>query len=123
MSWDYYGYYDNDDFLDVDCDDHETPPDAIVIDGPVRAVSKRGDIGTEWWGKQWVTAVNSLYGDTRLQRGRTYARNGSVHRLEISYGMAYAPVQGHRPLPYCVEITLNPFTRTEWDEAFAALAE
>src|SRR5437762_611431 len=126
MSWDYYGYYDDDeddDFIDVDCDEHETPPDAIVIDGPVRAISKRGEIGTEWWGKQWVKAVDSFYHDNRLQRGRSYARNGSVQRLEISYGMAYAPVQGHRRTPYCVEITLNPFRKDEWDAAFAALAE
>jgi uncharacterized Zn finger protein len=125
MSWrDYgdYGYDEYDDFVDVDCDEHETPPDAIVIDGPIHAISKRGEIGTEWWGKQWVAAVDRFYFDNRLQRGRSYARNGSVQRLEISYGSAYAPVQGSRRFPYCVEISLNPFTKAEWDEAFAALA-
>jgi uncharacterized Zn finger protein len=118
-----YDYYDDDDFFDVDCDEHETPPDAAVIDGPIHAVSRRGEIGTEWWGKQWVKAVDRFLFDNRLQRGKSYARNGSVHRLEISYGSAYAPVQGSRRMPYCVEISLNPFTKAEWDEAFAALAE
>jgi uncharacterized Zn finger protein len=117
----YDDFYDDDD--DFDCgDDHESPSDAIIIEGPIRALSKRGDIGTEWWGKQWVAAVESFYHDDRLKRGRTYARNGSVKNLEISHGAAFARVQGSRQFPYCTEIKLNPFTTEEWQHALASLA-
>src|ERR1700738_3772608 len=94
---DYYYYDDDDDdFEDVDCDEHPTPLDAVVIDGPIRANNKRGNFGTTWWGQKFSAAVENFYQDQRLQRGRTYARNGSVQRLEISYGEAFAPVQGSR---------------------------
>jgi uncharacterized Zn finger protein len=121
--WRYDDYYYDDDFEDdVDCgEDHETPAEAIVIEGPLRAISKRGDIGVEWWAKQWVAAVEAFYHDNRLQRGRTYARNGSVRQLEIGHGTAYARVQGSRSFPYCTEITLNPFAAEEWKQALAAL--
>jgi uncharacterized Zn finger protein len=122
--WYYDGYNYDDDFEDdVDCgEDHETPAEAIVIDGPIRAISKRGDIGVEWWGKQWVAAVEAFYHDNRLQRGRSYARNGSVRQLEIGHGTAYARVQGSRRFPYCTEINLKPFAAKEWKQALAALA-
>ncbi len=119
-----YSYEDYDEEEDFDCgEDHETPPDAIIIEGPIHALSKRGDIGAEWWGKQWVAAVESFYHDNRLNRGRTYARNGSVRSMEIAHGGAYARVKGSRQYPYCTEITLNPFTADEWRKAFAALGE
>jgi uncharacterized Zn finger protein len=123
MSWRYYDEYDDEEF-DVDCGkDHETPPDAILIEGPIQAVSRRGEIGTQWWGKQWVAAVESFYHDNRLQRGRSYARNGSVRRLEIGYGTSYARVKGSRRYPYCTEIYLNQFSADEWRQALAALSE
>jgi uncharacterized Zn finger protein len=123
--WRYdYDYYDEDDddpFVDQDCDAHETPPDAVILNGPLYAQSKRGEFGATWWGKKWIAAVESFYRDNRLQRGRSYARNGSTQRLEISYGAAFAPVQGSRRKPYCVEITIKTFGADEWAAAFDAL--
>jgi uncharacterized Zn finger protein len=122
--WRYdYDYEDDDDsYLDQDCDARETPSDAVILNGPLYAQSKRGEFGSTWWGKKWIAAVANFYQDNRLGRGRSYARNGSAQRLEISYGSAYAPVQGSRRMPYCVEITLNPFRADEWAEALEALA-
>ncbi len=123
---DYYGdYYEEDDYEeDFDCGaEHEATPDAVVIEGPIHAMSRRGEFGREWWGKQWVAAVESFYHDDRLKRGRTYARNGSVQQLEISYGGAFARVQGSRDYPYCTSVYLNPFTADEWKRALAALGE
>ncbi len=53
MSW-YYGGYDDSYEDDTALADYKTPPNAIIINGPVRAESRRGDIGREWWGQQWV---------------------------------------------------------------------
>src|SRR5690606_40856344 len=36
---------------------YKTPNDSIIIHGPVYAESKRGDIGREWWGQQWVEVM------------------------------------------------------------------
>jgi uncharacterized Zn finger protein len=132
MSWRYYDdeydeedySYDDeyDDFEDEDCDEHPTPLDAVVIDGPIRARNKRGNFGTTWWGQKFSAAVEQFYQDQRLQRGRTYARNGSVQRLEISGGAAFAPVQGSRPMPYCVDVTMKKLTDAEWKKALNKLS-
>lgn len=119
MSWWEYDSYHDDDFMD----DYETPAEAIVVDGPIRAESRRGDIGREWWGKQWVQAMEHLRLDGRLQRGKRYARNGSVLRLEISHGLIYAKVQGSYPQPYTTSIGLKPLTDDEWQQALDALSQ
>ena len=125
----YNGYSDFDDFDDIyDFDederiDYETPPDAVIVPGPVRAKSRRGDIGREWWGQQWVGVMErfGMYG--RLGRGKSYARNGSVLRLEISTGKVYAEVQGSQRRPYQTQIDLKPLTDAEWERAFEALSQ
>lgn len=124
MSW-WQNYDDDDDFYDVDdfIDDYETPADGIVIEGPIRAESRRGAIGQEWWGKQWVQAMEHLGLDGRLQRGKRYARNGSVKRLEISHGTMYAEVQGSRRRPYRTSIHLKPLSDLEWQQALDTLSQ
>jgi uncharacterized Zn finger protein len=122
MSW-WYGDYDEDyEDDDYTLSDYRTPPGAIILGHPVRAVSARGPIGREWWGQQWVAAMERLGITGRLERGKRYARNGSVLSLEISHGMAYAEVQGSRPSPYRTAVTLKTFNDKEWQKALAALA-
>jgi uncharacterized Zn finger protein len=120
MSW--YGSYDDgyDDY-DGDYDEIEVSPDALVITGPVRAVSRRGDIGSTWWGQQWVAAMLRL-GDARLDRGKSYARNGKVRDLTIQHGIAFSYVQGHYSKPYQTSVELKTFTDKEWEKALDALA-
>ncbi len=103
--------------------DYRTPAEAIVLSGPVKAVSKRGPIGREWWGQQWVGAMERLGVSGRLDRGKRYARNGSVRKLEISHGMAYAQVQGSQRKPYRTAVYLKAFSAKEWQAALAALSE
>jgi uncharacterized Zn finger protein len=102
--------------------DYATPSDAIIIKGPLQAISKRGDFGAEWWGKQWIAALHSLDGEGRLERGKSYARTGKVRVLEIGKGLAYAKVQGSRPRPYQTAVELQAFTDDEWNQALTALA-
>lgn len=117
-------WYDNDDYDDdYTLSDYDTPADAHIIQGPVRAVSRRGDIGQEWWGRQWVESVEKMNSDGRLQRGKRYARNGSVTVLEISHGIVYAEVQGSSSRPYRVSINLKQLSDEQWQEALKALSE
>jgi hypothetical protein len=102
--------------------DYETPPEAIILNGPFHAVARRGKFGASWWGRQWVTAMEAHDRDGRLDRGRSYARHGNVKRLEISHGQTFAKVQGSRPAPYLTRVYLRPFTDEEWRAALTALA-
>lgn len=117
-------WHDDDDYFDDNTlSDYDTPNDALIINGPVRAVSRRGDIGQEWWGRQWVEALEHMGLDGRLQRGKRYARNGSVLMLEISHGVVYAEVQGSRSRLYRVSINLKQLSDEHWQQALDALSE
>jgi len=117
-------WYSDDDYYDEDTlPDNESPSDVIKIDGPIRAFSRRGDIGQEWWGRQWVEALEQMGLDARLQRGKRYARNGSVQMLEISHGLVYALVQGSRPRPYRTSLNLKQLSDEQWQQSLNALSE
>jgi uncharacterized Zn finger protein len=116
----HYHYYDPYQH-DPNLRDHDPPPDAIIIGGPVQAISRRGDIGVEWWGRRWVETFEDIGDAGRLQRGKRYARNGAVQDIEIDRGRIYARVQGARAVPYRTAITLQTFSDKDWDEAFDAL--
>lgn len=98
-------------------------PGAIRLDGPIHAHSRRGPIGVEWWGQQWVAAVERVRGDARLDRGKRYARNGSVLDMQIGHGQVFAHVQGSRDRVYHSYVELKKFTKKEWKRALDALAE
>jgi uncharacterized Zn finger protein len=58
----------------------------------------------------------------RLQRGRSYARRGQVLEFSLVAGKVTARVQGSRPQPYQVSITVRPLTVAQWREVEARLA-
>ena len=125
MSW-YYRYDEDgwDDFEDTSTlSDYSPSPETILISGPVYAESRRGAIGREWWGQQWVAAMEHLGLDGRLNRGKRYARNGSVLNLEISHGMVYAEVQGSQKNPYRTAVHLKIMGESDWKKALEQLAE
>lgn len=80
--------------------------------------------GLTWWGQRWIAALEQLgtRWSNRLPRGRTYARKGTVHDLEIAPGRVTALVEGSRPRPYRVTLTLTAFDDDTWDAIVAALA-
>jgi len=121
MGW-YYDYNDDDDFYE---EPREPDPQLgdIHIQGPIYAVSRRGDIGVEWWGRHWVTALDRVMRDARLDRGKRYARNGSVQDLTIRYGAAFAHINGSRDRRYHTYVRLKPLTDQQWDKALQALSE
>ena len=58
----------------------------------------------------------------RLSRGRAYTRNRRVVDVDVSPGVVRARVQGSRPTPYRIEMTVEPFPDPVWDRVVGALA-
>jgi uncharacterized Zn finger protein len=95
------------------------------VSGGIKARSKRGPIGEQWWSRRFIDVLESFGLSTRLSRGRNYARSGQVLSLEIGTGHVTAKVQGSRVKPYGVKLTVDPLTTRQWrrvEEALAARA-
>src|SRR6202453_2681491 len=70
-------------------------------------------IAKSFWGKSWCTNLER-YSDfeSRMPRGRTYVRNGSVLDLQIAKGEVAAMVAGSSF--YKIKITVAPVTAARW---------
>jgi uncharacterized Zn finger protein len=90
--------------------------------GGIKARSKRGSIGEQWWSRRFIDVLESLGMQGRLARGRNYARAGQVLSLEIGIGHVTAQVQGSRVKPYKVILTVDPLTKPQWRTVEQALA-
>ena len=69
--------------------------------------------GSTWWGGKWVNSIEDATYSNRLPRVKSYARNGSVSKIEIENSRILAKVQGSRRKPYDVTVELRPFTKQE----------
>lgn len=98
------------------------PSRPIAVEGGIRAKSKRGDIGAQWWSKRFIAILESYGMSGRLQRGRSYARKGQVMEFSLGTGKVTALVQGSRPRPYKVTIKVLPLTAAQWRDVEARLA-
>jgi uncharacterized Zn finger protein len=97
----------------------------IAVEGGIKAKSKRGAIGEQWWSRRFIAALESYGMSGRLQRGRSYARRGQVLDFSLVAGKVAARVQGSRPTPYKVTISVQPLTAAQWktvESRFAAQA-
>ena len=90
--------------------------------GGIKARSKRGPIGEQWWSRRFIDVLESFGMQTRLARGRNYARSGQVLSLDIGTGHVIAQVQGSRVKPYKVTLTVDPLTKPQWRAVERALA-
>ncbi|MEQ9442805.1 MAG: DEAD/DEAH box helicase [Cyclobacteriaceae bacterium] len=79
--------------------------------------------GYTWWGKQWLNALSNIDFSNRLPRGKSYARNGKAHNINIKGTDTTALVDGSRPRPYKVSVHLPAFTRAEQQEVMEVIAE
>jgi uncharacterized Zn finger protein len=86
----------------------------IRVDGGIKARSKRGAIGEQWWSRRFISVLESYGMSGRLQRGRSYARSGQVLEFALAQGKVTARVQGSRPQPYKVSIGVLPLTTAQW---------
>jgi uncharacterized Zn finger protein len=90
------------------------PARPIRVEGGIKARSKRGAIGEQWWSRRFISVLESYGMSSRLARGRSYARAGQVLDFELSQGKVAARVQGSRPRPYQVRIGVLPLTTAQW---------
>jgi uncharacterized Zn finger protein len=88
----------------------------------IKARSQRGAIGEQWWSRRFIALLESFELGGRLARGKRYARTGQVVNLTLAAGQVTATVQGSRPTPYRVTITVATLTPAEWDRVTEAMA-
>ncbi|WP_394796672.1 SWIM zinc finger family protein [Armatimonas sp.] len=89
--------------------------------GGIQARSKRGAFGETWWGRRWMETLESFGMESRLARGRSYARSGQVLTLDCTSGAVAATVQGSQSRPYNITISLKDFTGPEWERVIERL--
>lgn len=72
-------------------------------------------IAGSWWGKSWNRNLER-YADysNRIGRGRSYVCQGAVLDLQIEGGCVKAQVQGSRPKPYDVTVTIAKLADNTW---------
>jgi uncharacterized Zn finger protein len=93
-----------------------------VQDG-IKARTERGQFGKSWWAKRWIGVLETFGWGNRLQRGRTYARQGQVMSIEIKRGKVQAKVQGSRATPYNVTMAITPLIDSQWEQAIDQMAQ
>jgi uncharacterized Zn finger protein len=83
-----------------------------------------------WWGKRFISALESFTDSGRLSRGRSYASGGKIKSYEIKNGAVTAKVRGSvnpyfgvytEPL-YTTTIEMQPISAANWTKAIAALS-
>ncbi len=92
------------------------------VEGGLQARSGRGPVARTWWSERFIAVLEDIGLGSRLQRGRSYARQGQVISLDIDAGLVTALVQGSRARPYRVRIGIAAFDKTQWAQAERALA-
>ncbi len=91
------------------------PPSVpLPVEGGVATSRQRGPMATSWWSRRFLEVLDSYGLGARMQRGRRYARTGQVIEVEVSRGMLAAQVQGSRPRPYLVTVSLAVPSDEQW---------
>jgi uncharacterized Zn finger protein len=90
------------------------PSQPRAVEGGIKAQSRAGSFGQNWWAKRWQAVLESFHVGARLARGRNYARSGQVVSIDIEKGKVKARVQGSRPNPYQVSIEIKVLNDKQW---------
>ena len=131
--------YDDDEYDDDEDDDDDEEDDRYAkynryswnyysannprkVVGGLKIKNERGVIGTTWWSKRWLKALEAMGMGTRLSRGRSYARQGQVVSIDIEPGLVKARVQGSMREPYKIRIQLEPLSARDWEQVTDAMA-
>ncbi len=90
--------------------------------GGIKAQSRSGGFGKNWWAQRWIAVLEGFQIGARLGRGRSYARSGQVLSIDIEEGRVTAMVQGSRPKPYDVTIEVKTLNQSAWNVLAKALS-
>ena len=102
--------------------DEWPPAKPIRVEGGIKARSRRGAIGEQWWSRRFIGVLEASALGGRLARGRSYARAGQVLDFRLSQGKVTAQVQGSRVRPYDVRLGVLPLTKPQWRRVTERLA-
>lgn len=94
----------------------------LPAEGGLATSKQRGAMAGSWWSKRFVDVLESYGLGARMQRGRRYARTGQVLSLEVSAAVIAAQVQGSRPTPYLVTVSLPEPSVQQWRKVEAAMS-
>jgi len=94
------------------------PPPSIPrkVTGGIKAHSKRGAFGKNWWAQRWIAVLEGFNMGARLGRGRSYARKGQVISIDIGNGTVSAVVQGSRATPYKISLAVQTLPQAKWNK-------
>ncbi|EHB56132.1 hypothetical protein MycrhDRAFT_3326 [Mycolicibacterium rhodesiae JS60] len=95
----------------------------IRVANGIKSRSTRGAIAQTWWSQRFIEVLEGFGLGTRLQRGRSYARQGQVLAIEVSPGQVAAEVQGSRARPYRVRIGTTAYGKSDWTRIEQLLVE
>lgn len=101
--------------------DHSPDKSApIPVTNGLALHSLRGPIGTSWWSRRWLTAVETSVARPILDAGRRYARKRQVVSIDAGLGTVSARVQGTVPEPYRCQMRFNGLSADQIDQFLAA---
>lgn len=86
-------------------------------------MSRQNEFGASWWAKHWRAQIELLYEGNRMQRGRTYARDGYVENIRLVKDNVHADVAGRRIRPYKVTIAFHKISPEQRQKLLSVLAE
>lgn len=92
-------------------------------EGGIKINSKKGEMVKKWWSKRFIEILTSFGWESRLQRGRRYARAGQVLRVNLGKGTISAEVQGSMSMPYRVEIKFPEIPEKAWTKIMKAMEQ
>ena len=92
------------------------------VKGGIKAQSRVGSFARNWWARKWIEVLESFDLDSRLARGKHYARRGQVISIDIRKGSVAALVQGSRSHPYKVSLGVKLIPAAAWKRAVTAMA-
>ncbi|MBW4663797.1 MAG: SWIM zinc finger family protein [Chroococcus sp. CMT-3BRIN-NPC107] len=76
----------------------------------------------QWWAQRWLDLLDSYRFKKRLERARTYARQGNVLSIKFQGAKVSASVQGTEVEPYQVSLSLESFTEEQWGFAIETMS-
>lgn len=79
--------------------------------------------GREWWSQRWLDLLDSYRFKKRLERARNYSRQGNVLSVKFTGEKVLARVQGSEVEPYKVTLSLDTFSKEEWDYVIETMSQ
>lgn len=80
-------------------------------------------IERQWWVEKWLELLDSYRFKKRLERGRSYSREGNVLKVEFKQSQLVAEIQGREEKPYRVTLALDIFSDEDWGYVVATMSE